>query len=67
MNPDVPPVTSTACPPHHWLIERMSPSVQHWTCRRCGTAEERQDVPVYMGYRPRGRLRSHVSPAGSSG
>jgi hypothetical protein len=39
------PPTPVSCPPHYWLIQRLSLHIDYWTCHRCG-AEEEHETPV---------------------
>lgn len=44
MNIEIDGATPVSCPPHYWLIERLSMHRQHWTCRRCGEEQDHDDA-----------------------
>jgi hypothetical protein len=42
------PPAPVGCPPHYWLIEKLSLYREHWTCQRCGAEQEHQDQPKLL-------------------
>src|SRR5438046_3990484 len=42
---EISPLTSVSCPPHYWLIQKISLHTHQWTCRRCGAEQTHADEP----------------------